>query len=193
MLQTTAPELADLWDIALAPGVRNETGQVLRYQSAVDTATMIMSSTYLGDEAYEFVKWWLSAETQINYANELQLKYGPDFKWNTANLVAFEEMGLPERHKQTILTMWKDWQKETPRHLASYMLEREISNLWGSAVRDNMPLMLAVDGAQKTVNREMQRKLQEFGFVDENGNVLRTYTIYTAQSIRDLLAEGRRE
>lgn len=193
LLQTTAPELADLWDIALAPGVRNETGQVLRYQSAVDTATMIMSSTYLGDEAYEFVKWWLSAETQINYANELQLKYGPDFKWNTANLVAFEEMGLPERHKQTILTMWKDWQKETPRHLASYMLEREISNLWGSAVRDNMPLMLAVDGAQKTVNREMQRKLQEFGFVDENGNVLRTYTIYTAQSIRDLLAEGRRE
>ncbi len=62
LLQTTAPELADLWDIALAPGVRNETGQVLRYQSAVDTATMIMSSTYLGDEAYEFVKWWLSAE-----------------------------------------------------------------------------------------------------------------------------------
>lgn len=193
LLQTTAPELADLWDITLVPGVRDQTGQIVRYQSAVDTATMIMSNTYLVDEAYEFVKWWLSAATQINYANELQLKYGPDYKWNTANLVAFATMGLPERHKQTILTMWRDWQKETPRHLASYMLEREISNLWGYVVRDHMPLMPAVDGAQKTANREMQRKLREFGFVDENGYTLRPYMTYTAQDIRDLLAEGGRE
>ncbi len=181
-LQTTAPELADLWDIALAPGERDENGTVLRYQAAVDTATMILSNTQRADEAYAFIKWWLASDTQIKYANHLQLKYGPDYKWNTANLVAFEHMALPARHKQVVLTMWRDWQKETPRHLASYMLEREISNLWGYVVRDNMPFMPALDQAQKNTNREMQRKLKEFGFLDEQGQVLRPYPMGAFQA-----------
>ena len=47
----------------------------------------------------------------------------------------FRTNGVPEKHKDVILTMWREWQRETPRHLASYMLEREISNLWGYVVR----------------------------------------------------------
>ncbi|MCK9526719.1 MAG: hypothetical protein M0R49_12445, partial [Limnochordia bacterium] len=77
---------------------------------------------------------------------------------------------------------WRDWQKETPRHLASYMLEREISNLWGYVVRDNMPFMPALDQAQKNTNREMQRKLKEFGFLDEQGQVLRPYPMGAFQA-----------
>lgn len=178
-LQTTALELADLWDIALAPGEADENGTILRYQAAVDTSTMILANTTMPNEAYAFMKWWLSSDTQVKYANRLQLKYGPDYKWNTANLVAFEQMGFPEKHKDVILTMWREWQRETPRHLASYMLEREISNLWGYVVRDNKPFMPALDVAQKNTNREMRRKLQEFGFIEEGGTVLRSYQVPT--------------
>jgi ABC-type glycerol-3-phosphate transport system substrate-binding protein len=187
-LLTTAPELADLWDIALAPGVMNDEGEILRYQAAVDSATMILANTNMPDEAYAFLKWWLSEETQVNYGNYLQLKYGPDYKWNTANLAAFAQMGLPEKHKEVILTMWKDWQKETPRHVASYMLEREISNLWGYVIRDNKQFMPALDEAQKNSDREMQRKLREFGFIDETGAVIRPYQIGTAAQFEALRA-----
>lgn len=186
-LQTIAPELADLWDIALVPGVMAEDGKILRYQAAVDTATMILSNTNMPNEAYAFLKWWLSSETQVNYANELQRKYGPDYKWNTANLVAFEHMGFPESHKQVILEMWRNWQKETPRHVASYMLEREISNLWGYVVKENKPFMPCVDQAQQSTNREMMRKLNEFGFVDEKGNVLKPYNNHTVEDVKGLL------
>ncbi|MCK9526567.1 MAG: extracellular solute-binding protein, partial [Limnochordia bacterium] len=192
-LQTMAPELADLWDIALAPGERNQNGEILHYQAAVDTATIILANTNMAQEAYTFMKWWLSSKTQLDYANHLQLKYGPDYKWNTANLVAFSEMGLPSKHKEVILTMWRDWQKETPRHVASYMLEREISNLWGSVVRDNMPFMPTLDGAQKNTDREMERKLREFGFLDENGSVLRAYPIGTAREFELLLLQEEGE
>jgi ABC-type glycerol-3-phosphate transport system substrate-binding protein len=187
LLQTTAPELADLWDIALAPGVKSEDGTILRYQTAADTATMILSNTNMPDEAYAFLKWWLSSETQVRFATELQRKYGPEYKWNTANLVAFEQMGYPEKHKQVILSMWRDWQKETPRHIAGYMMEREISNLWGSVVRDGEPFMPTLDQAEMAVNREMLRKLYEFGFVDANGNTIRPYNNRTVEDLKAAL------
>lgn len=187
LLQTTAPELADLWDIALAPGVRSEDGTILRYQAAADTATMILSNTNMPDEAYAFLKWWLSSETQVRFATELQRKYGPEYKWNTANLVAFDQMGYPEKHKQVILSMWRDWQKETPRHIAGYMMEREISNLWGSVVRDGEPFMPTLDQAEMAVNREMLRKLYEFGFVDANGNMIRPYNNRTVEDLKAAL------
>ena len=60
-LQTTALELADLWDIALAPGEADENGTILRYQAAVDTSTMILANTTMPNEAYAFMKWWLSS------------------------------------------------------------------------------------------------------------------------------------
>ena len=176
-----------MWDIALAPGVRSEDGTILRYQAAADTATMILSNTNMPDEAYAFLKWWLSSETQVRFATELQRKYGPEYKWNTANLVAFEQMGYPEKHKQVILSMWRDWQKETPRHIAGYMMEREISNLWGSMVRDGEPFMPTLDQAEMAVNREMLRKLYEFGFVDANGNTIRPYNNRTVEDLKAAL------
>lgn len=185
-LQTAAPELSGLWDIALAPGVKDAQGNILRYQAASDSATMILSNTEKPDEAYAFLCWWLKKETQVEYANEMQRLYGPEYKWNTANLEAFKEMGFPDKHKEVILTMWRDWQKETPRHVASYMLERELSNLWSYVVKEEQPFMGVLDQAQKSINREMTRKLSEFGFVDEKGNPHKPYHITTAEDLRQL-------
>lgn len=184
-LQTTAPEMAGLWDIALVPGEMDDGGNILRYQAATDTGVMIFENTNMPDEAYAFIKWWLSSQTQADYANDLQRKYGTEYKWNTANLIAFEQMPFPQAHKQVILTMWRDWQKETPRHIAVYMLERELSDLWGKVVKQDMPLMPAIDQAQKSINREIIRKMTEFGYMDEAGNVLKPYNNNTVRMLED--------
>ena len=184
-LSVTAPEMAGLWDIALAPGTKAEDGTVLRYQSADTTAAMIFENTQMPDEAYQFLLWWLSEETQTKYANDLQRKYGPNYLWNTANLKAFEKMAYPQAHKDVILTMWREWQLETPRHIASYLLEREISNIWMDVVRDYEAFQPRIDQAQTEIDREMVRKLQEFGYLDEQGNCLKPYLVNTVKALKE--------
>ncbi len=46
MLMTAAPpEIASQWDIALSPGVKNENGEILRYQVGSDRADVLFSNS----------------------------------------------------------------------------------------------------------------------------------------------------
>ncbi len=184
-LQMSAPELSGRWDIALVPGTVQEDGTVARYYSADTTAAMIFSNTKMPEESYEFLKWWLSSDTQTEYAANLQMKYGPDYIWNTANHVAFAQMSYPRRHKEIILEQWS-WQKEALRHPASYILEREVSNAWIDIVTNGASFQPRIDEATLAADQEMKRKLTEFGYYDEDGNKLKEYNVHL---IDDLIAQ----
>ena len=41
----------------------------------------------------------------------------------------------------------------------------------------------------KTVNRETERKLEEFGYIDSDGNVLKEYIIPSVDVVREILGE----
>lgn len=188
-LQVAAPELTGRWDIALIPGTVMEDGSVARYYSANATSAMIFANTKMEKEAYEFLKWWLSSETQVQYATKLQMKYGPDFIWNTANHTALNQMSYPREHKKLILEQWK-WQKEVLRHPASYIIEREISNAWIDIVTGGDAFQPRIDEAALASNREMKRKLTEFGYYDENGNQLKDYNVHL---IDELIAKQKQK
>lgn len=188
-LQVGAPELNGRWDIALVPGTEQEDGTICRYWSADSTSSMIFSNTQRKDEAYRFLKWWLSSETQLEYANDLQTKYGSDYIWNTANHVALEGMSYPLAHKEIILEQWS-WQKEALRHPASYILEREVSNAWIAIVTEGEPFQARIDEATLVSNREIMRKLTEFGYFDEEGNKLKDYNV---NLIEELISEREEE
>lgn len=181
-LQVGAPELNGRWDIALVPGTAREDGTVCRYWSADATSAMIFSNTQRKNDAYRFLKWWLSSETQLKYANDLQMKYGPDYIWNTGNHVALAGMPYPLAHKKIILEQWS-WQKEALRHPASYILEREVSNAWISIVTEGAPFQARMDEATLASNREILRKLTEFGYLDEDGNKIKDYNIHLIDEI----------
>ena len=187
-LQIGAPELNGRWDIALVPGTRQDDGTICRYWSADASSAMIFSNTPRKEQAYCFLKWWLSSETQLSYANNLQMKYGPDYVWNTANHVAFAGMPYPLAHKKTILEQWS-WQKEALRHPASYILEREVSNAWIAIVTEGKPFQARIDEATLASNREIRRKLTEFGYLNHEGEKQKDYNIH----LIDDIIEARRE
>ena len=80
MLTNAAPELASSWDIALAPGTVQEDGSIDRSVCGCAEASVIFKSD---DErqkkAWEFVKWWSSAETQAMFGQTIQISYGSDY------------------------------------------------------------------------------------------------------------------
>ncbi len=185
-LEIAAPELAGLWGIALAPGTRQEDGSVLRYQMADSTACMILESTDKEKEAWRFVKWWLSSETQLTYSNLIQNTLGTEFRWNTSNIKAFEQLPYAEEDKAIILEMWEN-QRENARHPANYMVEREISNAWNNIIVNGKGLVESVESAALISNREIIRKMQEFGFCDENGKILEDYSMANYETLKAMM------
>lgn len=187
-LTEAAPELAGLWDIAPVPGMLQEDGSVLRSGNAAMTTCMIFDNTNMSEEAWTFLKWWLSAETQTAFAETMELSYGTEYRWNTANMKAFEETSYPEEHKDVIRVAWEN-QKENLQHPASYIVEREISNAFTNATVNGDTVIEALDASKLVADREIMRKLKEFGYVDGDGKLLRDYPIQVMEGIKDKLKE----
>ena len=181
-LTIAAPEIAGKWSIAPHPGVYNEeTGEVERWAASGAQSLMILADTELPDESWSFVRWWMSTEIQVQFAQRLQTTYGTEFLWNTANLEAFAQTSLPEEHLEVILAQW-EYALEASRIPGAYMVEREISNAWNTIIFDDANPRIALDEAVKTANREIIYRMEEFGYVD-NGEVVKPYIVPTIYNI----------
>ena len=188
-LQVAAPELAGKWAIAKAPGTLQEDGTVLRYQPAASSACIIFANTEKSEEAWDFLKWWLSTETQVKYAYKMQNTYGSEYRWNTANLNAFSQLSYPKDDMNTILEQLQS-QKEVTGHPAAYMIERQTSEIWNGVVVDNQPLMDEIDNSLISTNREITRKLKEFGYVDSDGKPVKNYSMNAYEMLQSKLVKA---
>ncbi|KAB8127853.1 extracellular solute-binding protein [Gracilibacillus oryzae] len=173
LIVNAAPEIANQWEIALIPGKENEAGEVERWSAGGAESNIMFKDTGKTEEAWEFMKWWASTEVQVAFGNTLQTTYGKEYMWNTANIEAYNGLPWSSSHKEVILSQ-AEWITEVPRVPGSYMLERELSNAYNSIVLDGENLRTAIDLASKRVNRETNRKLEEFGFM-KNGELLEPY------------------
>lgn len=183
LLKNAAPEIMGQWGIAPSVGVRSEKGEVLRYHPAVNTSCIIMKSTKWPKESWEFIKWWMDTDTQVSYANEMQLRYGPEYIWTSANLKAFMQCSVIDQNdKEVILTQYQ-YIKEIPRNPAYFAVERELSNAWNKVVFDGVPPRIALDQAIILSNREIRKKLKEFGYIDSEGNIVKPFKTITASKI----------
>ncbi len=187
-LTSAAPEISGWWDISLHPGVENEDGEVERWATGSGQAGMIFNGSKDKDEAWQVLKWWMSTETQTNFATTLQIMYGPSYMWNTANLDAFKQLPWPEEHKEVILEQWEHL-REVPKTPYTYMVEREISNIWNKVVFDGENTRSAVDDAVVTIDREMRRKMEEFGYM-KNGKIVKNYPIPTIEQVESWVEEN---
>lgn len=180
-LDSAAAELAGKWGIALVPGFEDENGNIAHWSTGGGQTSMIFEKSDYKDEAWEFLKWWYSTEVQVEYGQQIQMLYGDEYLWNTANLEAFAQMPIDEESKAVILEQM-NWLYETPQAPASYMVEREISNVWNKIVLDGENARSALDDAVIIMNQEHQRKLEEFGYI-KDGEVVKNYRIATIELI----------
>jgi ABC-type sugar transport system, periplasmic component len=192
MISNAAPEIDGSWGVALIPGVKNADGKVMRYSSAGAEATFLFESTPEREQkAWEFVKWWSSAEVQAEFGQRLQITYGDEYYWNTANAEAFAQLPWDSDDKEVILEQL-EWTLEAPRALASYMVERELSDAYNLVVlgAKSASVRESLDDAQKSVKRETQRKLEEFGYM-ENGEMVKEYEVPTVEKVREIIAKSK--
>jgi ABC-type glycerol-3-phosphate transport system substrate-binding protein len=187
-LVTAAPELNGLWEMELYPATVLEDETQLRYATGSAQASIMFANTDKSEEAWEFMKWWMSTETQINFQQQLILNYGLEYLWNSANLEAFAELPIPDEHKEVILAQW-EWLQEPVKLPGSYMQERELSNAWNQIVFEGVNPRVAIDNSVIIINREITRKMEEFGYL-ENGVRVREFKIPTIETVEDWMQNG---
>jgi len=181
-LMTAAPELVGLWDIDLYPATVLEDGTQNRYATGSAQASIIFGETTKPEESWEFMKWWMSTDTQVSFQERLIVNYGQTYLWNSANLEAFKLAPIPREHKEVILEQW-EWLQEPAKIPGSYMQEREISNAWNRIVFNGVNPRIAIDDSIVIINREITRKMEEFGYI-QNGVKVKDFNVPTIDMVR---------
>lgn len=183
LLSHAAPEIAGQWGIAPVIGIRDEEGNIHNNMWAVNTANVILKDSDMVEEAWEYIKWFMSDEVQTSYVNNMQMTFGSEFIWASANLDAFANTtAYPQEHMSVILDQLENI-AEIPLHPAFLIAQREISDAWNNVVFEGMAPRTALDKAITRTNREITKKLREFGYIDEDGNVLKPYTMPTVETV----------
>ncbi|PGS48759.1 extracellular solute-binding protein [Bacillus sp. AFS041924] len=181
-LTSAAPEIAGSWDIALYPGVEQKDGSVSRWATGSAQSAMMFEKSTKQEQSWKLLKWWMSTKTQTDFATNLQTIYGTEYMWNSANLEAFKNAPLPVGHKKVILEQWK-YLMEVPKTPGAYMIEREISNSWNKVVFNGANLRASIDDSTIIVDREIRRKMEEFGYM-KDGKVVKPYILPRLETVK---------
>lgn len=181
-LTTAAPEIGGRWAIDLYPATVLPDGTQNRYATGSAQTSIMFGDTDQPEEGWQFLKWWMSTATQTEFQDQLILNYGREYIWFSANLEAFSQLDIPADHRDVILAQW-EWLQEPVRLPGSYMQERELSNIWNRIVFDGANPRAAIDRSVTTINREVTRKMEEFGYL-QDGQRVRQFTIPTIDTVR---------
>ncbi|MBQ4580381.1 MAG: extracellular solute-binding protein [Clostridia bacterium] len=162
-LLTSAPELYGRWSIAPVPGTEQLDGTISHAVGTTSaTAGVILSQSDKQEAAWEFLKWWMSKETQTRYGRELEAILGTGARWNTANVESFFSLPWDQRHAQVIKAQMESAQEQliVP---GGYFTGRHIINAWNSVVVNNENVRDMLEEAVKDINKELENKRREFG------------------------------
>ncbi|WP_274361278.1 extracellular solute-binding protein [Paenibacillus thermotolerans] len=162
LLSTAAPELSGWWEMKPTPGVRQPDGKINRSTGGSAQTGMIFKNTGMEREAWEFLKWWTSADVQERFGSELESIIGVEARWNTANVEALQRLPWPSKDIDAIMEQW-EWFKEREVVLGGYYTTRHIANIWNEIVLNGKNRREAVEDGVKEINNELRKKRVEFG------------------------------
>ena len=161
-LSVFAPEIRGLWGFTVVPGYEREDGTLDHSVSTWETGAIIMETSDQKEEAWKFLKWWMSADTQSSYGNEIENVLGVSGRVATANMEALANLPWSNRDYRQ-LTAELQWVKSIPQVPGGYYTERNIKNAFYTVYNNNEDPRETLQDTVKTINTEIDAKRKEFG------------------------------
>lgn len=178
-LTVFAPEIRGLWEFVPLPGtVREKTPEdegkgyeeleggliIDRDSPAGVSATLMMRSADQRnnmENAWAFMQWWVSAEQQSRFGNEIIAIMGAAAKQPTANREALEGMAWPASDYKNLSEQFK-YLAARPEVPGGYIVDRHVDFAWkGVYNKGDSPVERMLDELVE-INKELSRKRQEF-------------------------------
>ena len=160
-LKAAAPEIEGLWAVTEIPGTMDANGNVDHSSSGGGTACCILKATNNKKAAWEFLKWWTRADTQISYTNNLESVLGPTGRVAVSNIEAFSKLSWDIEMKEDIISAWKNV-KEIEEVPGSYYVSRAVDlSFWNVANQNENPKDVLLKWGLE-VDQEIKRKWKQY-------------------------------
>lgn len=155
-----APELNGKWAMYGIPGTADKHGGLNRSTEATGTASVIAADTTQPENAFAFLKWWSSNESQSRFCREIEDILGPSGRYSTANVEAFETTNWSAEQRKIIQTQRESvW--EIPETPFSYIISRNLTNLFVNVVNNDADIRESLLRYERIMQSEIDRKYEE--------------------------------
>ena len=165
-LSIFASELSGLWSFVPLPGyeLKDENGETYINNCAMATVTgsVMLAGSKNQKGAWEFMKWYTSADFQIPYSNDIVSIKGIAARPATANTEALAELPWTSEEAENILAQFENL-AAVENHPGSYYLARYVNFAFLAAYNEGKDPADALMDYVNTINKEIIRKRQEFG------------------------------
>ncbi|MBR3300928.1 MAG: ABC transporter substrate-binding protein, partial [Clostridia bacterium] len=164
LITASAPEIAGLWSMYPIPGTKDKNGKINRAQSSGGTASIILKAATehnVEKESWEFIKWWTSAETQIDYAARLEGTMGVAARYTPANIEAFKSIKWTPAESKALLAQWNEVYnvREIP---GNYYIQRSLTSAIRNTISKGTSIRFNLAKYNKDIISEITRKRKEF-------------------------------
>ena len=174
-----APEIRGLWEFVPIPGtIREKTpedagtdypelgnGMIIDATSPAGVVCTLMMRSSLEknnmENAWSFMQWWVGAETQGRFGNELVAMMGAAAKYPTANLEALSNMPWPTSDYKNLQEQFK-MLEAVPEVPGSYIIGRYIDFTWKAVYNTGVSAIDSMQDYIPVINKELTRKRIEF-------------------------------
>ena len=166
-LKVFAPEIDGLWEFVQLPGTPRVADDGTEYVDHTSPSgvvgIMIMRDAENINDAWKYIKWWVSAEVQSRYGNEQVATIGTAAKYNTANISALLGQSWSANEVANLRQQF-DSLKGTPMTPGNYIVARNTNFAFLAVYNDDASPVEAMLGYINDINKELTRKRNEYDF-----------------------------
>ena len=163
-LAVSAPEIRGLWDFGLYPGTLKEDGTIDRTVHANGACCLMVATNdeHVKQNAWEFMKWWVSADAQVRFGREMESVLGASARYATANTEALRQLAW-SADQLKVLEEMQAWTRGFPEIAGGYSTTRHMTNAIRKVINDKEDPRETLLNYTRTINEEIKIKRREFG------------------------------
>ena len=156
-LYDAAPEIKNRWAVACMPSTDGGNGFV----AGSGTGCGIVKKSKHKAAAWEFLKWWTAADTQVRYSGNVESVLGMLGRPQTSNVEALGALAWNAEDKANILKQWESV-REIPEIPGSYYLTRSVDQAFWQVINGKASVKDAVVKQSRVADSEIERKIKEY-------------------------------
>lgn len=177
-----APELRGEWGFALIPGTKMPDGSINRIVAAAPSgaavqqidmggpAICIMEKAKDQEAAWEYLKWWTRADTQVRFARELESLMGAAARYPASNVEAFRQLPWSVEERELLMAQW-DWVEGTVEVPGGYYTSRMFDWAFRAVTLQYEPARETLSEYNRQINAELTIKRREFDLETDYGKL----------------------
>lgn len=161
-LEMLAPEISGCWSVLPIPGTVNSDGTVNRTALTSSKSCYILAKSKHRKEAWEFLKWWTSADAQLSFTTRRENRLGTVARVAVSNLEALAAVPWSREVVTAVREQMQslDAVEQVP---GGYFTSRHVSNAFRQVVYHGGDVRETVLEYVKYINEEITERRKEFG------------------------------